>query len=416
MLSWLLTAAAGLSLAIWIYLLAMRGGFWRAAERLEGEVPTLKDWPGVVAVVPARDEAAVIARAVGSLLGQDYPGPFQVVLVDDHSRDDTAAQARHSAEALGRQERLVVLAGADLPAGWAGKIWAQQQGLDEARRRMPEAGFIWFTDADIEHAPLNLSRLVGKARQDSLDLVSLMVLLTCRSFWERLLIPPFVFFFQKLYPFAWSNDPEARTAAAAGGCMLVAEAALREAGDLAPIKGRVIDDCALAGLIKPVAKARGHRTWVGLTESARSIRPYDRLGEIWRMVARSAYTQLKHSPLLLLGTLLGMVFTYLVPPLALLTLPWHGDSGAAALGLVTWLLMAVAAWPTFKLYHQPRWRTLLLPVAALLYSAMTLDSAIGHWRGRGAAWKGRVQQAEGFAEAQESAPPTETVAPGPAGR
>jgi hopene-associated glycosyltransferase HpnB len=413
--SWI-DIAAGLSLAIWLYLIALRGGFWRARERLdEDSVPEMENAPGVVAVVPARDEAAVIGRALGSLLDQDYPGPFHVVLVDDHSSDGTAAVARARAVELGCQGRLSVLSSRELPPGWAGKLWAQQQGLEQARRVLPEARYIWFSDADIRHAPDNLRRLVGKAEREGCDLVSLMALLTCKTFWERLLIPPFVFFFQKLYPFAWANDPKARTAAAAGGCVLVSEAALRDAGDLAPIKGRVIDDCALAGLIKPVARKRGRGTWVGLCTTAQSIRPYARLAEIWRMVARSAYTQLRHSPLLLAGTLIGMVFTYLVPPLAVITFPWHHSLAAAGLGLAAWLIMARAAWPTFRLYRQPAWRTLLLPLAALLYSFMTFDSALSHWRGRGAAWKGRVQQSEGFTETAGSGSAA-TVARGPAGR
>jgi hopene-associated glycosyltransferase HpnB len=401
----LLTIVAGLSLAIWLYLLTLRGGFWRAAQRFSARQPAPSPWPAVAAVIPARDEAEVIARALGSVLDQDYPGPFHVVLADDHSADGTAALARQRAVELGCQSRLTVLPSGELPAGWSGKLWALQQGLEQARRVLPEARYVWFTDADVRHAPDNLRRLVGQAAAEKLDLVSLMVTLSCRGFWERLLIPPFVFFFQKLYPFAWSNDSKAQTAAAAGGCMLIDAEALSAAGGLEPIKARLIDDCALAGLLKPRARQRGRGTWVGLTESAQSIRPYEGLGGIWRMVARTAYTQLRHSPLLLLGTLLGMVLTYLVPPLALLGFPLHRDPLLAGFGLAAWVLMAAAAWPTFRLYHQPFWRCLLLPLAALLYSAMTLDSALRHWRGRGGVWKGR-------AEARS----TQTVAPGGADR
>ena len=410
---WSITAVAGLSLVIWLYLLSLRGGFWRAAQRFDTESPAPADWPEVAIVIPARDEAAVIARALGSVLDQDYPGTFHVVLVDDHSQDGTAALARQRAEELGCQTRLTVVTSESLPAGWTGKLWALQQGLQQARRLAPNARYLWFTDADIRHAPDNLRRLVAKAEQEKLDLVSLMVMLSCRGFWELLLIPPFVFFFQKLYPFAWSNDPRARTAAAAGGCVLVEGEALREAGDLEPIKGQLIDDCALAGLIKPVARARDRGTWVGLTETAQSIRPYTGLGEIWRMVARSAYTQLRYSPLLLLGTILGMVFTYLVPPLALVSLPWHGELPAAGAGLAAWLLMAVAARPTFRLYKRGWWEALALPFVALLYTAMTVDSALRHWRGHGGAWKGRTRDAEATAASSDAA---ETVVRGVAGR
>lgn len=409
---WSMSVVAGLSLAIWVYLLTLRGGFWRAAQRFETESPAPADWPEVAIVIPARDEAAVIARALGSVLDQDYPGPFHTVLVDDHSRDGTAALARQRAEELGCQTRLTVVTSESLPAGWTGKLWALQQGLRQARRLAPQARYVWFTDADIRHAPDNLRRLVAKAEREKLDLVSLMVMLSCRGAWELLLIPPFVFFFQKLYPFAWSNDPRARTAAAAGGCVLVEGEALRAAGELEPIKGALIDDCALAGLIKPLARTRGRGTWVGLTGTAHSIRPYTGLGEIWRMVARSAYTQLRYSPLLLLGTLFGMVFTYLVPPLALLSLPWHGALPAAGAGLAAWLLMAVAAWPTFRLYKRGWWEALALPFAALLYTAMTVDSALRHWRGRGGAWKGRTRECKTSTDDTAA----ETVVRGTAGR
>ena len=386
-----LTVLAAASLAVWVYLLLGRGAFWRTRERPDGEPPARAAWPAVAAVVPARDEAGVIRESLSSLLTQDYPGPFAVVLVDDHSGDGTAAVARQAAHELGRADRLAVARARPLPEGWAGKVWALAEGVRVAEGLAPGPRYLWFTDADIAHDAANLRRLVAAAEGGDRDLVSLMVLLSCRGFWERLLIPPFVFFFQKLYPFAWVNDPGRRTAAAAGGCGLLRRDALARAGGLEPIQGENIDDSALPRRIKAEGRPGGGRIWLGLTRSARSVRPYAGLGEIWRMVARSAYTQLRHSPPLLAGTLAGMALTYLVPPLAALAYPLHGNAAAAALGLGAWALMALAFAPTARFYGLSAVFALSLPVAAMLYSVMTFDSARRHAQGRGATWKGRVR-------------------------
>ena len=283
---------------------------------------------------------------------------------------------------------LEVIGAPALPAGWSGKLWAVSAGLGHAERLAPAARYVLLTDADIEHAPDNLARLVGKAERDGHDLVSLMVRLACASFWERLLIPPFVLFFQLLYPFGAVNDPSSRVAAAAGGCLLVRRQALREAGGIAAIRGALIDDVALAQAIK--RRPGGGRIWLGLGDSARSLRRYERLGEVWAMVARTADTQLRHSLLLLAGTVLGMALLYAVPPLALLGWPLHGSAATAALGAAAWGLMTQAYRPTARRYALawPWWPS--LPVAAGLFTAMTIDSAIRHRRGRGGRWKGRV--------------------------
>jgi hopene-associated glycosyltransferase HpnB len=388
-MTWLI-ALAGLPLAAWLYLLLAHGRFWLADQRLPQVVPRPASAPSVVALVPARNEAAVVGEAVASLLAQDYPGPFDVVLVDDGSTDGTAEVARRAAAASGRGERLTVLSAPAREPGWVGKLWAVESGRRAWAASHGQPVYWWLTDADIGHAPEMLSRLVNKAEEERRALVSLMVLLWCRSLWERLLIPPFVFFFQKLYPFPCVNEDRNAVAAAAGGCMLVRADTLARAGGLARIKDALIDDCALAQLIKPVARQESRGLWVGLTRKSRSLRPYRGLGEIWLMVARSAFTQLRRSSLLLLGTLVGMALLYLAPPLLLLFWPWHGDAVAALLGLAAWLLMAVAIGPTQRLYGQAWLWGLTLPVAGLLYAAMTLDSARRHWLGRGGTWKGRV--------------------------
>ena len=389
---WLLLVIASVSLLAWLHLLLLRGGFWKANRRLGRPGPLSADQaPAVVAVVPARDEAETVGETIRALLAQDYAGALQVVLVDDGSEDGTAEVARAAAEAAGQPQRLTVLQGAPLPAGWAGKLWALNQGVAEAGRLSPSACYLWFIDADIVAASDSLNRLVQKAESEGRALVSLMALLHHSGAWPRLLIPPFVFFFQKLYPFAWSNNPRRSTAAAAGGCALVRADSLKRAGGLEAIKDALIDDCALARLIKDQARGEGRGIWLGLTRSVVSIRPYRQLSEIWRMVARSAYTQLEHSPIQLIGTVLGMLLLYLAPPAIPLTAALHGVWQAAVVAAGAWLLMAFVAWPTYRLYREPAWRTLLLPLAALLYTAMTLDSAWQHARGRGGLWKGRAQ-------------------------
>jgi hopene-associated glycosyltransferase HpnB len=359
---------AALALAGWVYLLLGRGMFWRADVRLPRETALPSRWPSVVAIVPARNEAPYIGQAVASLKAQDYAGAFRVVVVDDQSEDDTGAIAR----AAGAE----VVTGAPRPPGWAGKPWAMAQGAQAAG----DAAYIWFTDADIVHAPDTLRRLVAKAEAESHDLVSLMVRLDCRSLWDRLLIPTFVFFFQMLYPFAWVNDPKRRTAGAAGGSMLVRATALARAGGVAAIGSALIDDCALAKAVK----SSGGRIWLGLSEVDTSIRPYGGLGGIWRMVARSAYDQLGYSPLALAGTIAGLALLYLAPPVLAVS--------GMALGALAWLLMALAEAPTLRLYRLPLIWGVFLPVAALLYVGMTLDSAVRHWRGRGGEWKGRTHR------------------------
>jgi hopene-associated glycosyltransferase HpnB len=332
------------SLMAWLCLGLARSALWRRAPRLGTAVlPARKTWPAVVAVVPARDEAAFVATTLGSLVAQDYAGPLAIVLVDDHSEDDTRAIAERLALDAAR---AVEIAGAPpLPPGWSGKLWALEQGVRRAGERWPDARYLLLTDADITHGADNLARLVARAEAKRLDLASLMVRLRCQSFWERLLVPAFVFFFQMLYPFPAVNRAGRRTAAAAGGCMLVRRRALAEAGGIAAIRGQLIDDVALARAIKH--RPGGGRIWLGLGDSARSLRPYESLGSLWAMVARTADTQLGHSLPLLAATVLAMVLTFAGPPLALLAWPLHGDAVAAGLGL-----SATAHTPLVALRHR----------------------------------------------------------------
>lgn len=363
-------------LAIWCGLLAANGGFWLTRERDTAALPAPAVWPEVVAVVPARDEADVIARSIGSLAAQDYPGPFRIVLVDDGSSDGTAALAAASGG-----DRLTVLTGAPLARGWTGKLWAVCQGV--AAAGAPH--YLWLTDADIVHAPDTLRSLVARAEPNGLALVSLMAKLRCETMAERALVPAFVFFFEMLYPFSRVNRP-GRTAAAAGGCMLVRRDALERAGGIPAIRDALIDDCALGARLK-----RQGPVWLGLTDRARSIRAYEDWGSIANMIARSAYAQLRYNPLLLLGTLLGLALVYFAPPL--LALLGHGP--AQGLGLAAWLLMAISFQPMLRFYRRsPLWGA-ALPLIAAFYAGCTFLSALRHWQGRGGMWKGRVQAAAG---------------------
>ena len=371
-----------LVLAIWLVLVFARGGFWLCRDRDDAvSPPAPEQWPQIVAVIPARDEADVIAASIGSLLAQDYPGDFRVVLVDDQSSDGTARAARTCAAASAHPDRLTVLSAAALPVGWAGKLWAVSQGIAFARKSFSPKYFL-LTDADIAHAPDNLRALAARAEQGGFGLVSLMALLRCESFAEKLLVPAFVYFFQMLYPFRWVSDANKKIAGAAGGCMLARADLLAKAGGIESIAGALIDDCALGARMKQVGPI-----WLGLTRRVVSLRPYPHFGEIRKMVARSAYAQLHYSPFLLAGALLGMALTYFAPVLLAL----FAEGAAQACGLAAFVLMSLTFWPIQHFYGLSGFRALTLPLIAALYMVYTLDSALQFWRGRGGMWKGRAQ-------------------------
>ena len=382
---------ATVALVIWIYLVLGHGRFWRADVRDDrGEPAAPAAWPRVTAVIPARDEVETIGTTIRSLLDQRYPGAFSIILVDDESQDGTAEAAR--AAAAGDAERLTVLAGRPLPEGWTGKLWAVSQGVAQATAAAEPPDYLLLTDADITYAPDALASLVARAEAGGYVLTSLMAKLRCASAAERWFVPAFIYFFQMLYPFAWVNRPKNPMAGAAGGCMLVRPNALQAAGGIAAIRGALIDDCALGAALKKQGPI-----WLGLTERVVSARPYDHIGEIRRMVARSAYAQLHYSPLLLIGCIFGMALTYLAAPV--LALVGHGL--AQALGAATWLLMALSYQPILRFYgRSPLWG-LALPAIALVYMAFTLDSAYQHVRGRGGLWKGRVQAQLGHKVAEQ---------------
>lgn len=374
---------AALALSIWLYLVVGRGAFWRASVRDES-TPNAEPqlWPRVVAVVPARNEADVIAESVGSLLVQDYPGSFEVILVDDQSGDGTAGQAGAAAADIRTERRLMIVSSRALPGGWTGKVWAMKQGIDHSDRLEQPPDYVLFTDADIACASDALRRLVARAEAGGLVLTSLMARLRCETLAERALIPAFVFFFQMLYPFAWVNRRDREMAAAAGGCMLVRRDALHEAGEIEAIRNTLIDDCALARKLKSVGPI-----WLGLTDRVRSLRPYPRVAHIRRMVSRSAYDQLRYSPIRLAATIAGMTMTFLVPPFFAL----FGAGPSQALAASAWGLMALAFQPTLRFYRvSPLWG-IALPAIAFTYMIFTLDSAYQHLRGRGGLWKGRIR-------------------------
>jgi hopene-associated glycosyltransferase HpnB len=379
-------AISVLPLAAWAYLLVGRGGFWLCRERDDSAAVRRRNepdaWPSVTAIVPARDEADLIGHSVRSLLRQNYPASFSVVVVDDQSTDGTAAVARAAAREAQAADRLTIVAGNGPPPGWTGKLWAMRQGLAGVEAGAAKPEFILFTDADIAYAPHVLSRLITIARGSNTVLTSLMVKLRCESLGERWLAPAFVFFFQMLYPFAWVNDPRRSVAAAAGGCMLVKREALHAAGGLEAVRGALIDDCALAMLMK-----RQGPIWLGLTEDVDSLRGYPTLGDFRRMVARSAFAELRYSPLRLVGAIGGMALVYMAPPLFAL----FARGSAQAAGLLAWATMALSLAPILRLYRRPLIGGLALPAIAAAYVVFTVDSACQYWRGRGGYWKGRIQ-------------------------
>jgi hopene-associated glycosyltransferase HpnB len=440
-----LSVAATVAAAVWAYLVVGHGGYWQTSQWLPRVAGAPDRWPDVVAVVPARNEAAMLPVTLPALLGQDYPGPLSVILVDDASTDGTAEVATTLGRGSGRPLRVIAGTPAPEPseapdraqapdaAGphggdgrWAGKVWAMAQGLRAAgipstreaadgaepeagyagpeagcvepagNRVKPERGYVLFTDADIALAPGALRGLVAAAEGDDRDLVSQMALLRTANGWERIVVPAFVYFFAQLYPFRRVNKPGSRTAAAAGGCMLVRRGALERSGGVAPIRGALIDDVAMGAMIKG---QRG-RTWLGLSRQVVSVRPYPGLASLWQMVARSAYTQLNYSPLLLAGTIIGLLFSYALPPAAAITgltlITTGTETAPAALaagaGLAGWALMSVSYLPMLRLYRLSPLRAPGLPLIALLYAAMTADSARRHYAGGGAEWRGRTNR------------------------
>ena len=395
-----LAIACAVSAAAWVYLVAAHGGFWRTGERLPprraaGTEPAT--WPAVVAVVPARNEADSLPATLPGLLGQDYPGEFRVFLVDDGSDDGTGAIAGELGEKAARDggAPLTVVAGRPRPDGWAGKVWAMSQGLAAATPATAvPAGYVLFTDADIAWAPTALRDLVRAAEDDDRVLVSQMALLRAETAWERVIVPAFVYFFAQLYPFRQVNNPKSRTSAAAGGCMLIRAEALERAGGLEPMKGALIDDVALGTLLKK----HGNRIWLGLTTDIRSARPYPGLASLWHMIARSAYVQLRYNPALLAGTLIGLLLLYAVPPagvIAALIAAAVGATGGGVVvtgiaGLLGWALMTASYRPMLRFYRLSPLRAPALPLIALLYAAMTADSARRHYSGQAVSWRGRA--------------------------
>jgi hopene-associated glycosyltransferase HpnB len=400
-----LAIACAVSAAAWVYLVAAHGSFWRTGQRLPPRRSAATDgrpaWPAVVAVVPARNEADSLPGTLPALLAQEYPGEFRVLLVDDRSDDGTAAVAAELGEKAARDggAPLTVVSGQPRPDGWAGKVWAMAQGLAAAG---PETGattttrpaYVLFTDADITWAPTALRDLVQAAEDDDRALVSQMALLRAETAWERVIVPAFVYFFAQLYPFKKVNDPKSRTSAGAGGCMLIAAEALERAGGLEPMRDALIDDVALGTLLKK----DGNRIWLGLTTDIRSDRPYPSLASLWHMIARSAYVQLRYNPALLAGTLIGLLLLYAAPPagvIAALIAVAVGSTGTAVAvtgiaGLLGWTLMTASYLPMLRFYRLSPLRAPALPLIALMYAAMTADSARRHYSGRAVSWRGRA--------------------------
>jgi len=372
----LVTILGAATLAVWMYLAAFRGGFWRidSARPLQASAVPLAS---VVAVIPARNEVGVVGEALASLARQDYRGSLHIILVDDSSTDGTADVARSVAGA----ESLTVVRAEPLAEGWTGKLWAVSQGVAEAEWRAPD--YLLLTDADIAHAPSNLSDLVARAESGGYDLVSYMARLRCSTAAERALIPAFLFFFFLLYPPSWIRNPRRRTAGAAGGCMLVRRAALEDAGGIGAIRGAWIDDCALAAAIK----RRGGTVWLGASRETRGLRGYASFREAGRMISRSAFTQLHHSAWLLAGTIAGLLLTYIAPP----ALAVAASGPARWLGVAAWLLMALCYWPALRFFARPGYEAAALPAVALFYMGATLHSAWRSWRGGGGQWKGRSE-------------------------
>jgi len=368
------------SLASWIYLAFFRGQFWQIREARDDRNPSTNHAPDIFVLIPARDEATSIGKSLTSLLTQRYSGSIRVVVIDDNSSDGTAEVARSAASALQASERVKVVSVSPPPPGWTGKLWALSEGLRRLEPTAPD--YLLLTDADIVHAPENIAELVAKAQSENFDLVSLMVKLRCESPAERAFIPAFLFFFFMLYPPEWVANTHRRTAAAAGGCMLIRTRMLTAIGGIAAIRGELIDDCALAKRVKK----NGGRVYLGISSRTQSVRAYPRMRDVEQIIARTAFTQLHHSTALLLGTVLSIFTAFVAPPSLLFS-----SAPASWMGAASWLLMCICFLPSLRLYKLSTLRALTLPPLALFYVTATVHSAVLYWRGEGGIWKGRVQ-------------------------
>jgi hopene-associated glycosyltransferase HpnB len=365
----MIDAALILSLGIWTYLALGRGKFWASGPQLPPTAPPR--FPDVDIIVPARDEASTIARAIASLRAQHYAGSFRIILVDDNSTDGTAALA-------GSAPNLRTVSGRAKPPDWSGKLWALHQGVAAS-----SAPLLLFTDADIEHDPRHLATLVAGLDATRAGMVSEMVRLNCTSLAERVLVPAFVYFFQMLYPFSMVNDPHCPVAAAAGGTILIRREVLERCGGLESIKSALIDDVALAAAVK-----KTDPIYLGHSGLAASIRPYAHFADIWRMIARTAFAQLRNSGFLLSITLIGLALIWLMPAWQMLA----GSGWRFACALAAFSLAAITYLPTLARYHRSKCWALCLPLIALFFMAATLGSALNHWFGTGAQWKSRSYQ------------------------
>ena len=378
--------AGFLCVIIWLCILFARGRFWMV-HRLGAEIAPLAETGLIAVVIPARNEADVIRRAVRSLLQQSCASSMRLFLVDDGSSDGTESAARDAALVSARADALTVIKGRPLQPGWSGKLWAAQQGIEQALRLQPK--FLLLTDADIRHSPESVATLVAIAERGDYDLASFMVKLHCRTVAEKMLIPAFVFFFFLLYPPRWIRDPRRKTAGAAGGCMLIRPEALARAGGIAAIRHEIIDDCALAAAVK----RSGGKVWLGVTQETRSLRAYGSFSEIERMIARTAFNQLRHSTWLLAAALAGLLFTYLLP----MGLLFSGSPDLVALGSAAYLLITIAYLPMVRFYGLNVAWALTLPFSAAFYAWATFHSALKYWSGHGGEWKGRAQDQVGRA-------------------
>jgi len=365
---------------MWLYLALFHGNFWNPPViKIKKKKISLQ--PEITVVVPARNEERYISRALTSLVNQSYKGKYRVVAIDDSSTDETL---RIMKEISKKDNKIHPIQGKNLKEGWAGKVWAQHQAMKLVEKKFSKSKYILFTDADILHSPNNLNNLVSKAESENLDLVSLMVLLRAKKIWEKILMPAFVFFFQKLYPFQWVNNPKKKIAAAAGGCMLVKYSKLKKSGGIKKIKGQIIDDCALAKVLK-----KNGKIWIGITKKIKSLRNYDKVSEIWSMVTRSAYDQLGYSVTLLIICIFGMLSAYIIPTISLYAGLSQENNYLLLTGLIAWLIMSYTYIPTLRNFSEKFFMATFLPIAGIFYTLATIDSARMHLWGSGGSWKGR---------------------------
>lgn len=386
---WLL----GVAIVLWCGLGAFT--FWslRGATILSAthSASSLEPFPRVSIIVAARNEEDALPAALESLLALDYPD-YEVVLVDDDSRDHTGAIAEEWAGKPSAKGRLKIIHNKTLPPGWNGKVHALHLAANAA-----SGEWVLATDADMVFHPSILRVAMPFAFEHGVHFLSIVPEFEFGPFWEKVVLPSFTFLISSFFPLRLVNNPQSSCAIATGAFILMKREELNTLGGYARLKKVVIEDVRLAQLFK----RNGRRIYLAASRGLFHTRMYSSSGEMFEGLSRSAFEATGFSvpkalAIVLLGNLLGVF-----PFIALIIRVVH-DSGFSGPGLrdpslfVSLMACAVASLvylPFIRNSRVPVLYVFALPLAVLFYSCVSINSALVSIVGRGVPWKGRHYRA-----------------------